>query len=523
MPRNSRPDQRRSLNVFDRILDTILRDSGSSNSRRAQRRRERAQKEQQTDSAPLDGDTQEQTMTDALEEPEVTERENVGMESTGVESAASVEQSEALEDTSSSLERPSGYIEIPHSSGSSGASAYTAQETTNDSEPSVPSNSQHESESQDSQDAPPTTQSNPPHRHFHFFPIPRSLDGSSNDGDSSGTILITVNYVFSDNNNPQNPNRLGSLVMTFPDNASNRQPRIMQELVRYATLMAYRTIVSGLHKKVGTTVEKFNSFPIKHQDEGSVCSICFEEYESASEGEENREEGHCKRRRLNSPDPLSGDDVNYQASPNIDAPLLPQSPLPPVDTTEETSSRAPKYLSDDTTVYKHLPAELPCGHVFGRSCLNEWLKTNTTCPLCRQKVEEDTAPATISPANSPNGGTTPIVFLNGGRALNSSLDSLQNSQDNTNPGREGGVLSNILSYLRGPRESLFPQGISSRRTETGVETTSDVVDYMNLGDLTRQAEQNQNEENEQENEQEEGHTEEGHTEERHTEERHAEE
>lgn len=518
MPRNTRPDQRRSLNVFDRILDTILRDSGSPNSRRAQRRRaalERAQKDQQSDSAPLDGDTQEQTITDVLDEPEGTELENVALESTGVESGEPMEQHEGLDGSHSSVENRRETTEIPPViSESSDTSNYTAQETTYDSIPSAPSNSQHESESQDSQDAPPTTQSNPPHRHFHFFPIPRSLDGSTNDGDSTGTILITVNYVFSDNNNPQNPNRLGSLVMTFPDNASNRQPRIMQELVRYATLMAYRTIVSGLHKKVGTTVEKFKSFPTKNQIEGSVCSICFDEYESASEGEGNcddREQGHSKRRRLNSPDFFSADDVNYQASPNIDAPLLPQSPLPPADTAgpaaEETSSRAPKYLSDDSTVYKHLPAELPCGHVFGRSCLNEWLKTNTTCPMCRQKVEEDTAPATISPANTPNGGTTPIVFLNGGRALNSSLDSLLNSHDNTNPGREGGVLSNILSYLRGPRESLFPQGVSSRRTETGVETTSDVVDYMNLGDLTRHHDE-QNEQNEQENEQEEEHTEE---------------
>ena len=110
------------------------------------------------------------------------------------------------------------------------------------------------------------------------------------------------------------------------------------------------------------------------------------------------------------------------------------------------------------------------------------------------------------------------MFLNGGRALNS-LDSLQNSQDNTNSGREGGVLSNILSYLRGPRETLFPQGVSSRRTESGVETASDVVDYMNLGDLTRQADLNEqtdqnrhSEENENEHEQAEGHTE-GHREE----------
>lgn len=318
----------------------------------------------------------------------------------------------------------------------------------------------------------PDERSGTPHRHFHFIPIPRSQDGES---DSSGTILITVNYVFSDNNNPQNPNRLGSLVMTFPDNASNRQPRIMQELVRFATLMAYRTIVSGLHKNVGTTLEKFNSFPTKHQSEGSVCAICFEEYESDTNDAEETPRERCKRRRLNSPDPLTGDDVNYQPSPTLEAPLLPESPLPPVEST------GPKYLSEDSTVYPHLPAELPCGHVFGRSCLNEWLKTNISCPLCRQKVEEVTPLAV--PPNVAN-GLTPIVFLNGSRGLDSSLDAL--APDNA-LGREGGVLSNILSYLRGPRESINPQGVSSRRTESGVETVNDAADYMNLGHLAGRA------------------------------------
>lgn len=377
-----------------------------------------------------------------------------------------------------------------------GESTQSNERATNvDSIPSVPA----ELESQ-TEPATLSTDDEQPHRHFHFFPIPRSQEGARSDGDSNGTILITVNYVFSDNNNPQNPNRLGSLVMTFPDNASNRQPRIMQELVRYATLMAYRTIVSGLHKKMGTTTEKFKSFPVKklHEVEGTTCSVCFDEYERSQNDEcEDHAERYCKRRRLNSPDPLSGDEVNYQASPTIEAPLLPQSPLPPADAGNNASS-PPKYLSEENVDYKHVPVELPCGHVFGRSCLYEWLKANTTCPLCRQKVEDEAPSSVNSPANTPNTGTTPIVFLNGGRAFNSTLDALLPGQDtNTNDNHESGVLSNILSYLRGPRETLFPHGVSSRRTESGVETTNDVVDYMNLRDLTLRQEQDNDDQEEQ--------------------------
>ncbi|KAI0155039.1 hypothetical protein GGR57DRAFT_512002 [Xylariaceae sp. FL1272] len=34
----------------------------------------------------------------------------------------------------------------------------------------------------------------------------------------------------------------------------------------------------------------------------------------------------------------------------------------------------------------HLGKMLPCGHVFGDSCITNWLETNDTCPECRQKL-----------------------------------------------------------------------------------------------------------------------------------------
>lgn len=37
----------------------------------------------------------------------------------------------------------------------------------------------------------------------------------------------------------------------------------------------------------------------------------------------------------------------------------------------------------------HGPVKMPnCNHVFGKSCIIEWLKNNVSCPLCRQEVEE---------------------------------------------------------------------------------------------------------------------------------------
>ncbi|KAL5221297.1 hypothetical protein ABZP36_026010 [Zizania latifolia] len=69
--------------------------------------------------------------------------------------------------------------------------------------------------------------------------------------------------------------------------------------------------------------------------------------------------------------------------------------------------------------------QLPnCGHVFHVECVDAWLRSRTTCPLCRAEAEvpkaqsSSAAAATPPPASSSQGtgATTIVVAIHGGSA-----------------------------------------------------------------------------------------------------------
>lgn len=361
---------------------------------------------------------------------------------------------------------------------------------------------------------------------------------SASTDSNGGAIIITVNYVFSDENNPQNPNRSGSLVMTLPNNSSNRDPRIIQEFIRLATQMAYSTIVN-LNKEKGITIDKFNSFDIKTLEElketSRECSICFEDYVAFSnnnkkrsiiEGSESQEDASIKKRKLNN---------NNADSTSNDS--LSSSTTSTSSSSDQNTSR-PKYLSEFTGTFEHLPVQMPCGHIFGKSCLFEWLKNHSSCPLCRDSVSESNTNETSTNETNGNVQNNPNVtmvhrpalldifnsfsrdrernspvrrILRSGNGLGESNSphthmhthsfppQLVDSQDEAQEGESGnqtGVFSHLLNYLRRSQlsensEPLFPTGVSSRRTTNGVETRltdrigseDNVLEFMNLRSL----------------------------------------
>ncbi|KAG5421400.1 SAN1 [Candida metapsilosis] len=337
-------------------------------------------------------------------------------------------------------------------------------------------------------------------------PQPNTNDSSSDNSSNSNNnntrtdnraIVITVNYLFSDQNRPDNPNRSGSLVLSLPNNSHNRDPGSIQEFIRIATQMAYSMVMSSLQNQPrGITLNKFESFEkvnVRHfgEEESKVCSICFEEFEGEEEeveedegdGEVNDEdkeddqavddearkkdannksddkEGFVvrKRRRLvdktsrllrrfsrshteaiedgerrtpnSEASSVNGDATTPIASSNASArPTIgtrsssttsptsnsTQSQQPESSTAQPQQTQDPSrpvYLVDVKDPFDHSPIKMPCNHVFGQDCLCEWLKSHSTCPLCRFSVAEpvDSERGSGGPTTArrpgPNGGT----------------------------------------------------------------------------------------------------------------------
>mmetsp|Transcript_8468 Transcript_8468/g.10330 ORF Transcript_8468/g.10330 Transcript_8468/m.10330 type:complete len:438 (-) Transcript_8468:214-1527(-) len=54
----------------------------------------------------------------------------------------------------------------------------------------------------------------------------------------------------------------------------------------------------------------------------------------------------------------------------------------------EEEMKEQKQDTDKKEEVSHIPVKMPnCDHVFGKSCIIEWLKGNVSCPLCRVEVE----------------------------------------------------------------------------------------------------------------------------------------
>lgn len=194
-----------------------------------------------------------------------------------------------------------------------------------------------------------------------------SATASAATNDGAGAIIITVNYMFMDGTDNGGPGRSGSLVVTLPNNATNREPNTIHLFISLATGMAYSALVSNAHKNRGVSLKKFQSFPVKPLEDISeqTCSICFEQYENPVKPECLEHECVTKKRKTGERE---------------------ETPSATADNEREEERRTLENCQID---WKHVPVQLPCGHVFGQACLAHWLKDNHSCPLCRVSLADE--------------------------------------------------------------------------------------------------------------------------------------
>lgn len=130
--------------------------------------------------------------------------------------------------------------------------------------------------------------------------------------------------------------------------------------------------------------------PTTLKESERVCSICYDKFDQP------KNEG-----RANDSKPIT-------ISINDTRELLTGDP-PIIFPKDPTGSRYSEYHrlakqskhkdtgkepEDNGQEGEHIPVQMPCGHIFGRSCLLEWLKSNISCPLCRREVEAQPVQAT---------------------------------------------------------------------------------------------------------------------------------
>ncbi|GMF08883.1 unnamed protein product [[Candida] boidinii] len=202
----------------------------------------------------------------------------------------------------------------------------------------------------------------------------------------------------------------------------------LQVLVRLATTIALRTIATSVKKISGVNDDHFARLKTKNANELSesdrYCPICYdpyqeidklevkqddedEEVEDVDDEDEDKDDiDSNKRKKLNTKDEeISDNPESKETSPRKRRKINSDSRY---KTSENGSTRDTikdnNLNKNDKSEYTHIPVLMPCGHVFGRSCLREWLKTNNSCPLCRLSI-----PIPRSESNDTNSETTIIL------------------------------------------------------------------------------------------------------------------
>ncbi|CAM9014307.1 unnamed protein product [Wickerhamomyces anomalus] len=351
-------------------------------------------------------------------------------------------------------------------------------------------------------------------------------------------MLVSVSYVYSgdgtragnggnaDQNGQRENNRTGSVLLNVPNIPSNRSESQLNALIEFAASIALSALAANIRRNRGIKKETFEKFPIKSKSDvkDSTCSVCFEEYEEQTKTQKDQEDlygkeeeekddlpnAQRKRKRRASDEGSENGGSSPRKSRRTESVSHPNSSNGGASTSE--SQEADQQTRNSEEEFTHIPVELPCKHVFGRNCLYEWLKSNSTCPLCRQQVVENSDASNSPPERinipnitsllNPSSRDNPMVIV-----LDRATNTLTTRNSNSTPGinnntPEANIATSLVSALTEPTgipisgsspprrdplsagvlgglnrgsygfPGLFSSGVASRRTRSGVETVN---------------------------------------------------
>ncbi|CCH40777.1 DNA repair protein [Wickerhamomyces ciferrii] len=224
-------------------------------------------------------------------------------------------------------------------------------------------------------------------------------DNDDNDTDVlfSGTIAqgipgfsVTIGRTNISNNNINGP------TTEDPVFNINNIPNNLREIVE--TFLRDRSNGSGRNKKATKDAIKHLKIvePLSLKESDRICSICYEDYDNV-EIKNNEDEGD----ELNDENNLKKLESIYKKTRQImnDDPEI----LIPHDSLAQNYSKYQRFVKEpdhNEESDQHIPVQMPCGHIFGRSCLIEWLKEHVSCPFCRREVEAQSTKDSKSKINS---------------------------------------------------------------------------------------------------------------------------
>ncbi|KAJ1968809.1 hypothetical protein IWQ62_001016 [Dispira parvispora] len=153
---------------------------------------------------------------------------------------------------------------------------------------------------------------------------------------------------------------------------------------------------------------------------------------------------------MNRPRPASDEAISHLSKGKITSEELAES--------SECSICRDDYTPEDEVT------RLPCKHFFHETCITHWLRTNGTCPICREPLEGETQ---SSSQDAPPSGSA-----SGAAPSQSSGEGNQGDSSSQNAGTGGGFLSSLLFGSRNTNPPNGGTGEASQNSTTDTATNA---------------------------------------------------